>query len=463
LYHASHFPITLGMRSITHDIPEYLIILVETLRAKLRDPGFLARHRLRPVDFTRHRQLSFTVVVLFILQKTVKSLQRHLHEFLDELAQGEIFEPVTSGAVTHARAKLKDSAFIELNRDCVLPVVYDSERPVQRWRGHRLLGVDSSLMRLPEGEELGQEFGWKEATNQTGATGTRYPEARLSVVYDLLNRIGLEAQLQPSTVGEVALASQQLERFGPGDVEINDRGFSGYLYFARLVQRGAHFVGRCSSGSFLAAQEMFRANRANRSRIVWLFAPSDQKAECRRRGLPLKMKMRFVSLRLPTGELEVLATSLLDEALYPTEEFLTVYHWRWGHETFHLMLKGRLETENFSGRTVEAIRQDVQAAVLLANLESLLSEPAQAELRARAQPQTQPRQVNHSISYHALKLELLDLLYREVPAQQVIQRLSSLFMGQPVAVRPDRKPPRRRRPSFHRSYHFQRRVKKVVF
>ena len=81
------------------------------------------------MDFTRHRQLSFTVVVLFILQKTVKSLQRHLHEFLGELAQGESFEPVTSGALTHARAKLQDSAFIELNRDCVLPVVYGSERP----------------------------------------------------------------------------------------------------------------------------------------------------------------------------------------------------------------------------------------------------------------------------------------------------------------------------------------------
>jgi hypothetical protein len=451
------------MRTLTHDIPKYLILLVETLRAKLRDPDFRARHRVRPQDFTRHCQLTFTVMVLFVLQKTVKSLQRHLNEWLDELAQGQLLEPLSSGAVTHARAKLKDSAFNELNRDCVLPVVYRSERPVQRWRGHRLIGIDSSLLRLPESPELGQEFGWKETTNQNGATGTRYPEARLSVVYDLLNHVGLEAQLQPSTVGEVPLAIQQLDQLGPGDVEINDRGFSGYVYFARLVQRGRHFIGRCSSGSFLAAQEMFRANRANQSRIVWLFAPPDQQAECRRLGLPLKMKVRFVSLRLPTGELEVLATSLLDQVLYPTEEFLTVYHWRWGHETFYLMLKGRLETENFSGRTVAAIRQDVQAAVLLANLESLLSEPAQADLTARRQPETQPRQVNRSVSYHALKLELLDLLYREVPAEQVIHKLTGLFTGSPVAVRPDRKAPRRRRPSFHRSYHFQRRVKKVVF
>ena len=451
------------MKAIVHDIPNYLINLIEALRAKLHDENFLARHRVRPQDFTRQRQLTFPVLMLFVLQQTVKSIQRHLHEFLDNLAQGEIFETVTSGAVTHARAKLKESAFIELNQDCLLPTIYGPEHPIQCWQGHRLSGVDSSLIRLPDSEELGQTFGWKEAANQHGTTGTRYPEARLSVVYDLLNRVGLDARLEPSTLGEVALAIQQLEHVQPGDVAINDRGFTGYLYLASVGQRGGHFIARCSTGSFLAAQEMFRLNRANQSKVVWLFAAPDQKAECRRLGLPLKMQVRFVSLRLPTGELEVLATSLLDEALYPTEEFLTVYHWRWGHETFHLMLKGRLELENFSGRTVEAIRQDVQAAVLLANLESVLSEPAQAALTEQSTAESQPLQVNRSNSYHALKDQVLDLLYRDIPVPTVIEKLMKLFKGSPVAVRPDRKVPRRRKPSFHRSYHFQRRVKKTVF
>jgi hypothetical protein len=451
------------MQTIIHDIPDYLTTLIEALRAKLRDQDFLARHRVRPQDFTRQRQLTFPLLMLFLLQQTIKSIQRHLHEFLDELAQGEIFEPLTSGAVTHARAKLKESAFTELNRECVLATVYGPEHPIQRWRGHRLIGVDSSLVRLPESQELGQTFGWKEASNQHGSTGTRYPEARLSVVYDLLNRIGLDARLEPSTMGEVALARQQLEHLQPGDAEVNDRGFTGYLYLASVAQRGRHFIARCSTGSFLAAQEMFRLNKANQSKEVWLFAPPDQKAECQRLGLPLKMRVRFVSLRLPNGELEVLATSLRDQAMYPTEEFLTVYHWRWGHETFYLMLKGRLELENFSGRTVEAIRQDTQAAVLLANLESVLSEPTQAALREECTPHTQARQVNRSNSYHALKDQVLDLLYRDIPVPIVISKLIKLFKGSPVAVRPDRKVPRRLRPSFHRSYHFQRRVKKAVF
>lgn len=451
------------MRTIIHTIPSYLLTLVQTLRARLRAADFQARHRVRAQDFTRDCQLTFPILMLFILQKTVKSLQRHLHEFLDDLAAGQLFEPVTSGAVTHARAKLKAGAFIELNQDCVLPTVYGAEHPIQCWRGHRLVGVDSSLVRLPRSEELGQKFGWKEAANQNGATGTRFPEARLSVIYDLLNRVGWEARLESSTLGEVPLAIQQLERLQPGDVEINDRGFTGYLYLALVRQREAHFIARCSTGSFLAAQEMFRRNRANQSQVVWLFAPADQKAQCQRLGLPWKLAVRFVSLRLPSGELEVLATSLLDEVGYPTEEFLTVYHWRWGHETFHLMLKGRLELENFSGQTVEAVEQDVQAALLLANLESVLSEPTQAALNQQRQADTQPRQVNRSNSYHAIKDQVVDLLYGDTPAPTVLQKLMRLFQGEPVAVRPNRQAPRRRRPSFHRSYHFQRRVKKVVF
>jgi hypothetical protein len=42
--------------------------------------------------------------------------------------------------------------------------------------------------------------------------------------------------------------------------------------------------------------------------------------EFRRAGLPESITVRLVTVRLETGELEVLATNLLDETLYPTAE-----------------------------------------------------------------------------------------------------------------------------------------------
>src|SRR5215510_11235939 len=113
----------MGMRTILPSIPGYVVELIETMRRQFNDGQFIGRHRVRPEDFTRQRQLTFPIVMLLTLQKTVKSIQRHLHEFLEELAGEELFEPVTTGAWTHARAKLKHTAFIELNQRSLLPVI----------------------------------------------------------------------------------------------------------------------------------------------------------------------------------------------------------------------------------------------------------------------------------------------------------------------------------------------------
>jgi len=452
------------MRNITESVSGPLLQLFESLRRQLCDADFIARHRVREQDFTRQRQLTFPVVMLFILQKTIKSLQRHLHEFMNELAQGELFEPLTAGAITKARAKLKHTAFIELNEATVVPWIDSSEQaqPLRRWRGHRLLGIDSSLLRLPNSAELREQFSVVEVTNQSGNTGTRYPEARMSVVYDLLNRVGFDGRLEPSSLGEVDLAIEQLSKARPGDVLINDRGFTGYRYLAWHHRLGLHHISRCSTASFAAAQEIFRLNRAGRSKVVKLMARAEERAELRRQGLPLELVVRFVSVRLPTGELEVLVTSLLAEQEYPTEEFLEVYHCRWGHETFYGVLKGRLDLENFSGQTAEAVRQDFHAALLLCNLETILVEPSNAQMRRDSLEDKSRKQVNRAVTFHALKDQLIELLYSNVPTERVIEKLQRLFVGSPVSVRPERKPPRRK-PSFARSCHFQKRVRKIVF
>src|SRR5207244_3261945 len=345
----------MGMRTIIESIPAHVIGFIEKLRQQLCDVQFSARHRVRPEDFTRQRQLTFPIVMLFVLQKTVKSIQRHLHEFLNELTGGQVFEPVTAGAWTHARAKLKHTAFIELNQSTVLPSVYGPEQQhtLQRWQGHRLLGVDSSLLRLPQSRELLEEFGAVEVSHH----------------------LGLD------------------------------------------------YISRCSNGSFAAAQELFRMNRAGRSKTVRLLAPADQRAELRGLGLPLELTVRFVSVRLPSGELEVLATSLLDEQRYPTEEFLIVYHYRWNHETFYGMMKGRLDLENFSVQTTEAVRQDFFATLFLCNVESVLTQSVGQALREQSAGDKHPKQVNRAVAYHALKDQLLDLLYSELPVEQVVEKL----------------------------------------
>jgi hypothetical protein len=311
-------------------------------------------------------------------------------------------------------------------------------------------------------KDTAQVFGVVEITNQKGKVIERYPEARLSVLYDVRNRLGLEALLKSSTVGEVDLAKEHLAALQANDLVLWDRGYTGYGLLALCRHRKRQFVGRCSRSSFKAAQALFQANQAGVSQTVWLQAPKEQRTELKKKGLPLAVPVRLVTLRLSTGALEVLVTSLLDESAYPTEAFGALYHCRWGIETYYFLLKSRLNLENFSGKTAEAIRQDLHAAVLLANLESLLTGPTQAQFQTASHKAQYVPQVNRADAYHALKLLLLDLLYREIPARQVIVQLQRWFEDHPVRLLPDRQVPRTK-PSANRSDHFQRREKKTVF
>ena len=47
-------------------------------------------------------------------------------------------------------------------------------------------------------------------------------------------------------------------------------------------------------------------------------------------GLDLKpLKLRLIRIDLPTGETEILITSLIDKELYPYDIFAELYHERW--------------------------------------------------------------------------------------------------------------------------------------
>ncbi len=435
--------------------------IVEIIRQLLGSTRFCDRHRRRPQDFTRERHLCFMRTVVFLLQKTLRSVQLHLHEFFDRL--GEKRSPVTASAWSQARLKLRHSAFIELNQRAILEPVYraGSEFGVERWRGHRLLGIDSSLIHLPNSAEVSQEFGWVSCQNQEGPCG-RYAQGRLSVLTDVLNRLALQTLLVGWETGERVLAVEHLSALEPQDIALLDRGFASYELFARFIAGQRCFVCRCARSSFAVVNRLFTENRAGQSVVVELRPPNGTVGEIRSAGLPETITVRFVTLRLSTGELEVLATNLLDEAVYETAALGELYHYRWGIETCYGLLKGRLDLEHFTGRSPEAVRQDVYATIFLSNLESVLTRPTQRQMTDRSSERQHACQINRAVSFHALKLHMIELLLSQEPTRQVIQKLESLFAGTPVTVRPERQTPRKK-PSAWRSYWFQRHIRKSVF
>ena len=464
------------------------ISCVEKLRALLFEQSFIHRHRSCPKDFTRTRRLCFGFVMVLVLQKTLRSLQLHLHDFFEKLCsiQGTLAGSVSASAWSQARKKLRHTAFIELNEEAVLSSAYSSPQSLCFWQDYRLLAVDSSVLRLPRSHILLEHFGGQEElSNDKGPCRFQrpVPHCRLSVLYDCANRLVLHAQVGSYKDNERGLLLEHFKHMAacPGggtlrglkDLILADRGYAGYGFISECARRGMDFVVRCQKQSFVEVSAFFSEDKEGMSRIITL-RPYQRlgrkKAEAL--GLPEAMRVRLVSVRLESGELEVLMSSLLDEARYGAGDFGALYQMRWGVESFFGLIKGRLGLENFSGRSVEAVLQDIHATILLCNLESVLTRGAAAQLR---QPGGKPvggdkrlgrlrhrKQINRAVSFHALKSRAMELLLGKKPVAEVVSELSVLFVANPVSSRPQRARPRTPTPRS-RVIDYLKRVKKQVF
>lgn len=389
-----------------------------------------------------------------MLQKGVKSLQLRVNEMMMFMNTNDT---VSNSAFTQARVNLDYKAFIELNQTSVVDVMYEDD-DISTYKGMRVIGIDGSKVILPNEANIHQEFG-KITQRGFNSEETHYAYAMASVMYDVLNRIALDASLTSSSSYEVDLAIKHLKHSRPNDLLLYDRGYPSYKHIATLIQADRKFVMRCSRASFKQARTMLQG-KGRSDQIATIKVHHTKKEEIEKHRLPQEVQVRFVRVKLSTGEYEVLVTNLLDKATFPAKEFKHVCHMRWGVEGFYSILKTRLTLENFSGKSVHSVYQDFYSTVFLSGLESILTQDIDEEL---AQKKTKNLQkVNRHVSFNAIKNKALALLFTPQDTDDLLEQLEKLFRTNPVQIRSKRKVPRKNS-SDYRLLDYSRRRKKHCF
>ena len=149
----------------------------------------------------------------------MKSLQNVVNEAMTWLER----LPVTASAYSQARYKLKHTAFIELNQVAVVDTVYGDGDYLKFW-GFRVLAVDGSKLVLPDNAAIREEFGTIAWTNgKTAKIQGERPYALASVLYDVLNRVALDATLGKAKAYEIDLVAGHLAHTRTGDLLTMDR------------------------------------------------------------------------------------------------------------------------------------------------------------------------------------------------------------------------------------------------
>lgn len=329
---------------------------------------FAASARIHAADFTRQRSLPLPHLVATLLNLRKGSIGDELSRFFEILHEQPLADTVTPSAFCQARKQCNPRALMGLNS--ALLAGFQRHFAPHLWHGWRLLAVDGATARLPNTEDVIATFG-------APPEGAAVPLARFSRLYDVLNKLVIEADIASRHVGERVLAGEHLAATGERDLLLYDRGYPAFWLFALHHQERRHFCARLSL-DFSREVTAFLAS-GQKSAIVRFSPGSAARKQCRDDGLSgVPIALRLIRVQLKGGETEVLATSLLDEEAYPRTWFKRLYHLRWGVEEDYKREKSRLEIENFSGLSAQIVQQDFYTKLFVLNLAAVLAWVAQA-------------------------------------------------------------------------------------
>lgn len=398
----------------------------------LQSPQFhaQARHADYPNAFCRERKLPLPSLLATMLGGMRKSVRAELGEFFGHLQQqAQLVHHVSERAFARARAKLAATAIPALNDWLVARA--DGAGFVPRWHGLRLVAADASTLR----------FGLRASTVANPASADQIAFGLFLPGAEMM----LAASLHSVHENERQMLFQHLDRLGPGDLLLMDRGYPCRWLPAALSQRGVGFCMRVERGGnagFACVREFLHSGLDET--VVTLNAPDRRDCadyECP----PTPQTVRLVRHVASTGKVRVLMTNMLDATHYPASVFGDLYHYRWRIEEAFKRLKHRLNLEHVTGLSQLAVLQDFAAKVVCDNLLALTVAASHAQAGL---PQT--HRINRAYAHTALKPLLPALLLGRAGSQQ-LQKLMDLIAGATYRHRPGASNPRRQQSKPHRS------------
>lgn len=385
----------------------------------LNNPTFHDNHRAYPTAFTRDRKLNFITVAGMILRMVKQSLQIACN-WLGNLTESE---PASKQAFSRARQKISPECFQALHADG-LRVNYTQAPNKGLWNAYRLIACDGSTLRLPESEELADEFGrWptKEGVNVSP------PIARISEFTDMTNKLTLSGRIAPCSTSEEELAKEQLTEVvhclrSLGQEKllfVYDRGYPSEKFINQHIELDVDFI--------------FRLPKNFNKAVKNAYEQKDPESFLMREDWPL---LRIAQFTLSSKEDEILLTTLIDVQTFSQEALSEVYRGRWtSMEEGYKRQKITMQLENFSGKTVVAIKQEYWATLTVGNLIEMGCIEEEGYWIPGALPE---RHVNRSVIFGSMRDATIEVIFGIISPEIYDKKFKVAAKRYMLKVRPGR-------------------------
>lgn len=417
---------------------EKLESIVTRLQAFIKDPKTVAKYRLKAKYFTRESKLGFANTVYLALYRMKSTMATELYNQLT--ING--LEPVTDSGFTQSRYKISSNLFADMHTLLLDSLQSEGLLNAELFHGYKIHAVDGTKLRLPNTKTMQAHFGAH--PGGTTETPTYSAMCLLMCLYDVRNHYLLRADVEDLKTGEMTVAKNWVEAFDSQAITLFDRGYPSAFLCHQLLAYKKPFVIRAALG-FNAVIKAFVAS--DETDTLLTFDVVDTTAPLgAENAIPkgTKVQVRAVKIILPTGETEVLLTSLFDTEIFTNAVLSELYRMRWGIETAYDTLKNKFLIMCFSGLKPEAIYQDIYATILMHNLQQLFINEAQIAVNERVTACEYRYKVNISVATGIFKQQIIPLFLTKTPSI-IIQKMIKIFTQERVPVRPDKKAPPRKK------------------
>jgi len=374
-------------------------------------------------------------LVTYFLNLIKGSAQRELDSFFSVIYPDDsLSQQITKSALSQARKKLSPKVFMDLNQ-LVVDTFYGDTKTTSRWKGFRLCAVDGSQFRLPNVTNIVEAFGVHKGKESQKSCSM----ALVSMYYDVLNEIIIDASINPPYASERTLAFEHLTYAQKDDLVLYDRGYPAFWLFAAHQDSQVNFCMRVKSNLEMVYKSFVESGK--REMIIEMKPNKPSIVRCQEKGLSIKpIKLRLVRVDLKK-ETEVLVTNILDDDIVRTSDFKALYHLRWGIEENYKRQKQWLEIDNFSGKSELAIKQDFFAKLVTHNLTAITVRESQKLVSDKIQSRRRNYKVNFAQALSKMKDTIISLLHHS-GFHERLQKLIDFCAQTVEAIRPGRSFPR---------------------
>ena len=386
-------------------------------------------------DFTRNRKFSFETVMQLLISMGGNSIYKELLE-----SQSYHVNTATASAFVQQREKILPCAF-----EYLLHEFTDSHTDLKTYQGYRLLAADGSDLHIPTNrKDLDTFF-------QSNSTAAGYNLLHLNAMYDLCNRIYVDALIQPRREWNEHQALEhmvQRSRIRDDVIVVADRGYESYNNFAHINQKAWKYLIRVkdlgssgilaglrlpSGGEFdvhvqrILTRKQTKEVKNHPNLYRWL--PSNVNFDF----LPVgsngfyQISFRVARFKIADDLYETVITNLASSDFEP-QKLKVIYGMRWGIETSFRELKYAVGLTSFHTKKREHILQEVFARIIMYNFAEMITSHV-----VISQTDTKHAyQVNFTIAIHVCRYFLR--LWGNVPPPDV----EALLRKNILPVRPGR-------------------------